>query len=265
MAVCANSIIHYTSTFDNLISILKNGFYPHYCRETIIEDRFEEEDILVDFYVPMVCFCDIPFTQVKKHSATYGIFAVGLRKEWARKTDINPVLYLCKETSRLQILIKQLMHNLASLSHLGTSSEFSLFFSIREQVETLLTMIKNERGHFYKNNHCEKNVSLYEEREWRYVPPYIITGEEAYRCKIVQKENESFIISEISRYNKVLKQEMHRLKFGIDDISYIIVESEEYIDRLIKELKDIFKESPQSKIERLLTRINTFDRIESDF
>ncbi len=43
--------------------------------------------------IPMVCFCDLPLSQIRKHTKTYGEYALGLSKEWAIKKQINPVLY----------------------------------------------------------------------------------------------------------------------------------------------------------------------------
>ena len=42
----------------------------------------------------MVCFCDIPLSQIRGHKDTYGSFAIGLSKEWASSNRINPVLYV---------------------------------------------------------------------------------------------------------------------------------------------------------------------------
>ena len=88
----ANSLFHFTSSFDNIISILKNEFWPNYNLECLFNSQLE-------IGVPMVSFCDIPLSQVKNHSKYYGKYAIGMNKEWGTENSINPVFYLCEHTA----------------------------------------------------------------------------------------------------------------------------------------------------------------------
>src|ERR1700722_14296147 len=98
----ANSLFHFTEKRADLISILKNGLYVRYSLENyqgLIEEKEEEEVNL-----PMVCFCDIPLSQVKRHITTYGSYAIGLTKKWGIKNKINPVIYTYYNSSIANIL-----------------------------------------------------------------------------------------------------------------------------------------------------------------
>ncbi|WP_184548354.1 abortive infection system antitoxin AbiGi family protein [Mucilaginibacter sp. FT3.2] len=91
MAVSTNSIIHFTSELDNLLGILTEGFKVKYCLE-----RLESHRRFLHMAVPMISFCDIPFSTFQNHISAYGSYGIGLSKDWAGYHGINPVLYLSK-------------------------------------------------------------------------------------------------------------------------------------------------------------------------
>ena len=74
---------------NNIQNILRNNFIPKCSLETI----FNGADKL-EFAYPMVCFCDIPLSQVKEHIAIYGHYGIGLSMEWGIENGLNLVLYL---------------------------------------------------------------------------------------------------------------------------------------------------------------------------
>ena len=68
MAISTDSIIHYTDSFDNITSILKEGFRIYYCAEIL---NVGESKVSKAAH-PMVTFCDIPLSDSKQHFNAYG-------------------------------------------------------------------------------------------------------------------------------------------------------------------------------------------------
>lgn len=81
-------LFHYTTEFDILLNIIENGFSPSYCYENIDE---------LEYYIPMVSFCNIPITDVQLYMR-YGEYGIGIDLEWARKRSISPVVYIHDST-----------------------------------------------------------------------------------------------------------------------------------------------------------------------
>src|SRR3989338_11108663 len=93
MAVSANTLFHFTEK-DTLKQILLNDFYPKYSKEDL-SNATPENSIYKVAYTPMVCFCDLIFSQIKKHIEFYGSYGIGLRKDnWGRKKGISPIVYV---------------------------------------------------------------------------------------------------------------------------------------------------------------------------
>ena len=42
----------------------------------------------------MVCFCDIPLSDIAEHTQKYGNYAIGLKKTWAMEQGVTPILYV---------------------------------------------------------------------------------------------------------------------------------------------------------------------------
>jgi hypothetical protein len=155
-----DALFHFTPSFDNLIGILENHFYPQYCYEEFIGGA-----------IPMVCFCDIRLSQVKTHIKTYGYYGLGMSKEWASRNKLNPVLYYTKNS--------QLSHNIKdiSLSYISMCGELE-----KQNIKTkeilknridmggslisILLYLKPYSGTLYRNGQVvKKNIRFYDERE----------------------------------------------------------------------------------------------------
>jgi hypothetical protein len=112
----ANSLFHFTNNLENLLSILRNEFWPSYNLERLFNGQLE-------IGVPMVCFCDIPLSQVKNHSKYYGEYAIGMKKNWGTKNKINPVFYLCENTAPSNHLQNLLMFTVKLKRHKNNGYE----------------------------------------------------------------------------------------------------------------------------------------------
>ena len=98
--ISANTLFHFTSDRKSLLSILKSGFYIRYSLENYDGLINGQSEIVF----PLVSFCDIPISQVKRHTKTYGSYAIGLKKDWGMRNGVNPVVYAYPDSTTSQIL-----------------------------------------------------------------------------------------------------------------------------------------------------------------
>ncbi len=221
--ISANTLFHFTNSIENIKNILTNNFLPRYCLERI--DYFPKNTKKIDMGIPMICFCDIPLSQITEHIKTYGEYAIGLSKDWALKRGISPVFYLHNK-STTNILLNGLWSS--SMINDAIKSELKKLRIINnDSYATLNAMgilfyLKKYKGDMWRNNMLKKNILFYNEREWRYVPdlnkllrinPRLIINKEEYENDIIRKEENDKISS------------LH-LPFIPDDIKYIIINKE---------------------------------------
>ena len=87
MPLSASALFHFTDTFEKLINIFKTAFRPQYCLEDWYEIYPDLRGRLYMSAVPMVCFCDIPLSQIGEHIKDYGSYAIGLSKNGLLKIN----------------------------------------------------------------------------------------------------------------------------------------------------------------------------------
>lgn len=254
MAISSNSVIHYTRNIESLKGIIMSeGFRLKYCVEEIhIKDVRE-----ITSAVPMVSFCDIPLSSVSEHIDSYGSYGIGLYKNWAKRSGLNPVLYLENNSNLGESFLK-----LVNLSSKKLSESKELDDDTEDiLVEILKTTmyLKNYDGQLKHGKIDDDNYRFYNEREWRFVPnsrdllndaPFIVWGNQYLDNK--------------DSYNEKLKD--NYLKFSFNDISYIIVDDESEIPEILSILNDIYEDVCTSRELKILgTRIITKNQIYNDF
>lgn len=233
MAVSADTLFHFTSNLNNLVSILSSsGFIPSYC----VEHGWKRK-----IAVCQSCFCDIPLSEVKNHMETYGKYGLGMSKEWGVKNGISPVIYIIKDSF--------LQKNIWNLTKFSGQK--------KEELNKLLAMLKIHKGvNYIKDNsgrrNRKNNYSYYDEREWRYVPSDI----EPKKLLFLDEES----INDVSKLNN--KKSCKSLMFAVEDIKYIIVESEQR-DKLVAEIRKLPKYTEEEKII-LISKIFTTELILKD-
>lgn len=247
MPLSSNSVLHFTSK-TNLKSILEDNFQVRY--------RLEEvtcQGRLFKFHVPMVCFCDIPLSEIKSHIALYGSYGIGLTKAWARRNGLNPILYL-EQTSYLAQSLIALIDGFPAIE-LDNKRPEPLKASLG--LINIVRYLKNYQGKMMdkKTNTVNENYKFTDEREWRFVPTWdfiqdpMLTGD--ISDTKLQEENER--ISE------------RRLKFTPDDVTYIIINDDSEIAEFIELLRHAKGTKYEKKhIERLTTRLLTTEQIKND-
>lgn len=246
MRLSSNSIIHFTNNKEALIGILTNNFNLSYCTESIILDNKP-----LSYAVPMVSFCDIPLSQVKEHITKYGAYGIGLTKEWAQKSKLNPVLYIEKNSnlskSYRNIYFKYVVDSGKNLYEIDDK---------QKSIIDILRYIKNYQNDLVRGKQTYKDYRFSDEREWRYVLDY-------------ENENAQLIYAMNEHYNKELANKSLsecKLKFEPNDIKYIIIKSEKEIPEFLTVLKEAKgKNYTYHDVERLMTRIITTEQIEEDF
>ena len=292
-----SSLFHYTD-YSYLKQIIKTGLYPNYCAEDIrFEEKGKQRGELIG--VPMVSFCDIPLSRIDEFADRYGYCAIGLYKTWVDNKAINPVFY-AKDPSTLEafntmtFIAKQLQYKAKTLDEKitlvpdGSNAEevqFYLYSKIlRERTLPLFGYVKKYQGERTITNKdgkqtitCQNN---YLENEWRYIIPESQTvkwlwGENAYNRwrgdKTKPKPSPS----------KILKD--HTLTFNVDDISFIIVETEDQVKEMITWLsyvkkvggdyicpKEVIESNTRRRIlesvhRKLVSRVISLEKIRIDF
>src|SRR5690242_2577058 len=157
MAISTNSIIHYTSSYSALTSILKEGFRVKYCSETL------QLGITCSKAAhPMISFCDIPLSDSRQHFAAYGRYGIGLSKKWAFANRVNPVIYIDKNS-----LFASCIGNLIS-ERRNTGS--NLKKEQKNEILRIKSYAKNYSGPLIRKSIKKAAYRFYDEREWRLVP-----------------------------------------------------------------------------------------------
>lgn len=271
--VSANTLFHFTSSLGYLLGILTNNFYPRYCLEnhkSFFEEKVESKGI------PMVCFCDIPLSNIQNHTAVYGEYAIGLSKDWGKENKINPIMYFLEDSVFVETIkasfteITQKTTAIQSYTE-GKSSPESKFcensafgyYGLHNGLMLILSYTKEYIGSATRNDKTTENIRFYDEREWRYVPDLLEMHEDP---PSFLSEAECLDSNLKRQRNKQLETSDMALKFGPNDIKYIIVSKETEIPEMIEKIRTIKqpKYTP-GEIDLLITRIISLEQISQDF
>ena len=198
----ANTLFHFTSEFNWLISIIDKGFIPRFSKE-FDEGNEVFEDNEFGNLVPMVCFCDIPISHLRKHIDIYGQYGIGLEKDWGVQAGINPVFYLTKQSEFLNEY-HRIRKDISSMSdaflYYINDENFRYYahqiskLNIKNQVldlDSITSRLLNKAvalaaiqkyykpyyGRFVKGSKIYENYCYYDEREWRFIPTFKNNGD----------------------------------------------------------------------------------------
>lgn len=151
----ADTLFHFTDRLENIISILENGFYPRYCMEQINEKEIA---------IPIVCFCDIPLSQIKNHINNYGKYGIGLKKEWGIENGLNPVFYANFHVNQESFVVKNIKNISKYLVEASAQKILSpwIEFNKKVDVDKLLLLPENYLDSLDLNSHYELCENLEE-------------------------------------------------------------------------------------------------------
>ncbi len=276
-----NTLFHFTNRFDNIVSILRNGFYPRLCFEDGVEEK--EFSLLPDIIIPMVCFCDMRLLDITRgrHIKDYGKYAIGVTKEWAKSNGVCPILYTFPKSKNKKKTSVSFTEQALGLIY---GNIYKIFSSEKhKEIETnlnriitglgvLLSYTKRYEGYLYKNWERQNDlIRFYDEREWRYVPIIVnYEGKNEFIYDIMKpilmnanlffntKDSIEVLIG--SETKLLTKQEyldlqnkefeIQALKMTSNDIKCIIVKNSDEIGKIRKEIYCIDSLKPDSdKIE----------------
>jgi hypothetical protein len=256
--ISTNTVFHFTRSIDNLESILKKDFYPQFCIEDIVGTITGFPGI--EKAIPMVCFCDIPLSQVRKHIKTYGEYAIGLSKEWAIKQKINPVLYTYPN-SDVANKFANAFHTL--FKHEDDISSEEHKFS--DNFIAAIQYVKPYEGPLWRDGQWSKEIiRFYDEREWRYIPPIKDPNSPSMMRKSAAEEK---FAAGVEKLNKsIIEADNLRLSFQPKDIKFIVVRHENEILSMIDKVINIKRDKFSYKdVQILTTRIISMDSIKENF
>jgi hypothetical protein len=244
--VSSSVLFHFTKSMDDLKSILKHGFFPHYCPEYTIDPVDKKASYTGRpplRAVPLVCFCDLPLSLIRKHLEEYGTFGIGLKKQWGVKNGMMPVIYTHHKAQTRQ-----------PLSRLAARAKRMNDETVTTDLMLLAAYTKPFVGAAWRNNKVQHKVQFYDEREWRYVP--------------IAPSGDPLFLGRDEYTNTFRKTALHRRfksKYAIpiypDDIQYLIVPSDNHILPLHKYLKRLYS---QEDAILVTTAIMTIDCIHED-
>lgn len=270
------TLFHFTRNKKTLEKILKEGFRITYCKESFGSSFLG---------IPMVSFCDIPLSRTDQHKKDYGIYAIGLDKDLllanGNITYLNPVIYCHsnilanslisykEEYKRIQSdieerTLKNDQHPNVMIDTRGsvgaTLGMLSKSMKVKRLSNSILGFTKPYSGIVKK-----RNVTFYNEREWRFVIPEetIIDG---VPCKWLDE-------GEYDKWRGDYKhpKKMFNTILPIDAryVTHLIVNQENSIPSFIDYIwksKHLFGNPSDDEQKRMLiSRITSFQRIKRDF
>lgn len=226
MAISAKTLFHFTKDICTIKSVLEIGFWPRYCKE---DGWGKDKDI--SWAVPIVCFTDIPLSKINNHIYKYGSFGIGMKREWVREQkDICPVWYL----NQMSIDVVNQLRN--ALQERNIPAHYRLF-----------SLLKKTEG--------EKNY-YYDEREWRYIP----NVNDKKLC-FINLQKHPMNEEELKKESE--KTKTYCLRFGPEDIQYLIIDDESNRSIMIDIIKQIYTD--EKTVEVLSSKIISKKQIEEDF
>lgn len=237
----ANALFHFTGNLNSLKSIIKNGFYPRILREVSTPSvRYNYKPGAM--FVPMVCFCDIPLSQIQAHIGTYGDYGIGINKDWGISQRITPVLYE-HHASPTKDSFQQIVANSRGLHD-----------ELADHIFSLMSYFKSYQGFVGKS---QELTCFYDEREWRFVPEIPFQDYYIDPTKACAPE-------EVEAINKLL-EDKYSLKFGYSEVRYIVVRNNNDAHEMVEYIQELANGDLGKDSHMLITKIITREQIEQDF
>jgi hypothetical protein len=240
------TLFHFTKSLDILLSILEEGFWPRYS----LEDITWLDGGLPRLAWPMVSFCDIPISRLRKHTEFYGNYGLGLHRERWQATGLHPVLYVSPD-SMLRNLLRELLLDVRRNPDQRVKTASMVVLAHCKPLDGWMEV----NGQKMKKN-------FYSECEWRFLP--WVEGVGAGKYGFLLKEEDFHNKAAIREANEERRND-RMLTFLPADVRYLLVKSPDDVSKLVSFIEG--KMLPYASVVRdmLKTRIMVLDEVLTDF
>lgn len=275
--ITANALFNFMREYSYLENILLNMYIcPRYYPEEVeyLDLKYNSEP-LTEWYIPMTCFCDIPLHQISYHAEGnpsdpndlgYGKFSIAFHKEFGIKKGIQPIHYLNENSINVKDL-SSIMNFLIDQNSYETSENVDVSV-LTDFIFEYIRIIKPYCGVMKRKDHDNKTIKVkknfQDEHEWRYIPN--INQAELPLMLIDENDKKAEELSHIYT-DSILNTKEGVLKFEVEDIRYIFVDSVQNRDRLINFIRRKKKGRRLSLQEKdvLISKIMVFDELKEDW
>jgi len=217
-----NVLIHFTDTFEKLASIIQEShFRLKYCKEEFVITN--DETVSKNVH-PMVSFSEQNLKELHTKEITYGKYGIALHSSWVVKNNIQPVMYIEKNSEVAKSLALLLKHRRS----LPKGNK------LRTPIMTIRGFVKNTIGY---NSYLDRQDFVFKtENEWRYFPTKNQIGN-----GFISESRNTFNRSQEQYNNRLLA---YPLRFKHNEILKIFCDSENNLHELeskFPHLKNLFE------------------------
>ena len=225
--ISSSTLFNFTDNIEHLLNNLEHGIYCHTSLEKLPGNRHAYE-------VPFCCFCDIPLSLISEHFEWYGEYGIGLKREYAREHNTQPVHYVTSESRFLKNITRKKTENISN--------------NTKQYLIPYLKKFQGDQRHPARKR--DKRKTFYDEREWRYVAePEAVNL--FFGKKSIEKRKEPI-------------QNNHRFPLNLNKVEYIIVKDDKDVEMISKKLETIV-DNKEVIFTSLISKIITAKQIRRDF
>ena len=276
--ITANALFNFMREYSFLEKILLNmSISPRYYPEDIsyLKLKYNSKD-LTEWYIPMICFCDIPLHQISYHAEGnpsspkdkgYGKFSIAFHKSFGIKKGIQPIHYLNEKSINVEELTNT-MNLLLNPDIDGINRDSETNYILTNFIFEYIRIIKPYYGKMKRrdkdNNIQVVKKNFQDEHEWRYIPKL-----KPNELPLMLIDEEDILVEEVKNIytNSVPLTTKGVLNFDVEDVRYIFVDTVQNRDKLIKFIKKKRKGKRLSSQDKdiLISKIMVYDELKEDW
>lgn len=249
----ANILCKYMKKPEYLYDILRfSAIKPRYVEEIIDYLNLPRINSIT---IPMICFCDIPFSKVSNHTENYGAFGIAFSKEKCMRKNVQPITYINPYSNYYSDLRETLIGILNSDETLEKKWQFLTDFLLTQlsYSKPIIGDMTTEKG--------KKKLLFKDECEWRYIPKLPNDMELVLSPKNATPEGRN-IFNEALASNKC---KTTWFRFNPEDVCYLIVPNEIEASNLINFINTRLRKLDRNTRNILISKIEITSKIAKDY